>query len=264
MKAKLAILSLVILFASCEDVIEIDLNDMEPKLVVDALISLDNQCVVKLSKTTDYFSEQSNPMVSDAVVILDDNAGTIVTLREIEPGVYSDESMLGKQKTTYTLKIISEGKEYNSTATIPQLVSIDSLSYKYNDEELFYDFGYVVKCHFPEPLEIENYYRIKTYNLNDETKADDSEFIFDDDLFNGNNVEIAWEDEVFQLNDSVVVELYTLDLSTYDYYKTLFQISGSESFMSTPANPVTNISNGALGYFGAYTISRATIVISGN
>ena len=77
-------------------------------------------------------------------------------------------------------------------------------------------------------------------------------------------VEWTWSYEVFQQSDTVVVELYTLDAQTFEYYNTLFQISGGSEMMSftTPANPNTNISNGALGYFGAYTISRDTIITS--
>ena len=53
----------------------------------------------------------------------------------------------------------------------------------------------------------------------------------------------------------------TLDLATYDYYRTLFSILEGGLGTPNPANPETNLSNGALGYFGACTISRDTIVI---
>lgn len=265
MKQKLIFFILIILSASCESVIEIDLDFMNPKLVIEGVISdYDNQCIIKLSKTTDYFSNKTNPKVSGAVILLTDKTGTEVKFNETEPGIYAGESLITKSNMEYTLSILAEGDNYMAKATVPQRVVIDSLSYKFNPEGIFYEVGFVVSCHFKDPEETSNFYRFKTYNINDVTKARNSKEIFDDDVYNGNNVELRWSNNVYQQNDTVVVELYSLDKQTYEYYKTLFPISGGSEMMSftTPANPNTNISNGALGYFGAYTISRDTIVIS--
>ena len=265
MKPILIFFSLIILLTSCENVIEIELNNMKPKLVIEGVINdFDNQCIIKLSKTTAYFNQETNPTVSDAVITLTDNAGKTLNLNETEPGIYLGESVQAKPNINYTLNIHSEGNEYSATATIPNKVNIDSLTCKYNPESFIYEVGYVISCHFSDPEEYRNWYRLKTYNVNDKTRAKNSKDIYNDDLFNGNRVELPWSYDVYQEFDTVVVELYTLDGPTYDYYKTLFPISGGSEMMSmtTPANPNTNISNGALGYFGAYTISRDTIIIS--
>ena len=265
MKQILIFFSLIILLTSCENVIEIDLDYMKPKLVIDGVINdFDNQCIIKLSKTTDYFNQKTNPAVSGAAVTLTDNAGTVIKFNEIEPGKYLGECLQAKSNINYILNILSEGAEYVAEATVPQKVNIDSLTCNYNPESIFYEVGYVVSCHFSDPGEARNFYRLKTYNINDKSKAKNSKDLYTDDLFNGNKVELPWSYDVYQQNDTVIVELYTLDGQTYDYYKTLFPISGGAEMMSltTPANPNTNISNGALGYFGAYTISRDTIIIS--
>ena len=265
MKPLLTFLSLIILSTSCESIIEIDLDYMKPKLVIEGVVNdSDDKCFIKLSKTTDYFYRNINPTVSGAVITLTDNVGTIIKFNEAEAGNYVGESVQVKSDLNYTLSILSEGEKYDAYATIPQKVSIDSLTCKYYPKSIIYDVGYVVSCHFTDPGEFRNYYRVKTYNINDRTKAKNSKDIYNDELCNGNHVEWTWSYEVYQQSDTVVVELYTLDVQTFDYYKTLFQISGGSEMLSftTPANPNTNISNGALGYFGAYTISRDTIIIS--
>jgi hypothetical protein len=257
--------SLIILLTSCEDVIEIDLNYMKPKLVIEGVITdIDNTCIIKLSKTADYFNQKTNPVVSDAAITLTDDTGTSLNLYETEPGTYTGKSIQTKSNTNYTLNIISAGEEYVAKATIPHKVNIDSLTCKYYSNSIFYEVGYVVSCHFSDPEKFRNYYRVKTYNINDKSKAKYSKDLYNDDLFNGNNVELPWSYDVYQESDTVIVELYTLDAHTYDYYKTLFPISGGADMMSmtTPANPKSNINNGALGYFGAYTISSDTIIIS--
>lgn len=265
MKAIFIFLSIIILFVSCEDVIEVELKDMEPILVIEGVINdVDNQCQILLSKTNNYFGQTPNPKVSEAVITLTDNTGATVNFNETEPGVYLQDIILGNQNTSYTLNVLSEGIEYTANATIPEKVNIDSLSYEYNPESILYEEGWVVSCHFQDPIEFTNFYRLKAYNINDSAKARDSQDIYDDVINNGKIVELPWGYESFQPLDTVVVELYTLDEATYDYYKTLFPISGEGSIMSitTPANPVTNITNNALGYFGAYTISRDTIIIN--
>ena len=264
MKPVLIFFSLIILLTSCENVIEIDLDYMKPKLVIEGVINdFDNQCMIKLSKTTDYFNQKTNPTVSDAVITLTENGGTTANFTEFEPGIYLGKSVRAKSNTNYTLNILSEGNKYIANVTIPQKVNIDSLTFRYNSESIFYEVGYVVSCYFSDPGEFRNFYRLKTYNINDRTKAKNSKDLYNDDLFNGNRVELIWSYDVYQQLDTVVVELYSLDVQTYDYFKTLFPISGGAEMMSmtTPANPNTNISNGALGYFGAYTVSRDTIII---
>ncbi len=265
MKAILIFFSLIILLTSCETVIEIDLDYMKPKLVIEGVINdFEDHCIIQLSKTTDYFNQKTNPTVSDAVITLTDNAGAVVKFNEIEPGKYSGESGQVKSRIEYSLNIFTEGELYVAEATIPQKVNIDSLTCLYNPESIFYEVGYVVSCHFSDPGESHNFYRLKTYNINDGTKARNSKDLYNDDISNGKNVELKWSYDAYQQSDTVIVELYTLDEKTYDYYKTLFPISGGDDMMSltNPANPNTNISNGALGYFGAYTISRDTIIIS--
>lgn len=254
----------MILITSCQDVVQIELNDMEPVLVIEAVISdSDDPFTLKLSKTAEYFNHPDNPTVSGAEIMLNDESGSMVILEETEAGVYSQEGVYGKANTSYTLNIFSEGIEYDADASIPGKVNIDSLSYYYNPLSLIYEEGFVVNCHFTDPGELENFYRLKAYKISDPTKAKESEDIYDDLLINGNTAEFAWAYEVYEPYDTVVVELYTLDEATYVYYKTLFTISGASEMMSmtTPANPVNNINNGALGFFGAYTISRDTIII---
>jgi hypothetical protein len=49
----------------------------------------------------------------------------------------------------------------------------------------------------------------------------------------------------------VKVEMQCIDLGTYTYLSTFNEASGNTNV--TPYNPVSNISNNALGYFSAHT-----------
>jgi hypothetical protein len=115
-----------------------------------------------------------------------------------------------------------------------------------------------IHCFFKDPLE-KNFYRIKVFK-NDSINTENYR-LFDDQYTNGEHTEIrvAFASEPANYR----VELISLDKSTYGYYRTLEDLLNTNPFFgSTPANPDTNLSNGALGYFGACAISTKTIVVT--
>ena len=230
-------LALLFVFTACEDVIEIDLDNIEPKLVIEAVIT--DQTInqtVKLTKTGDYF----------------------------EPGIYQTTHLLGTAGVVYNLSVEVEDVEYTAVSEMPVRVNIETLSTEFFEATPRFDEGYFVKCHFTDPAGISNYYRFKIRE-NGILLNSSSDFILrDDKIFDGNSVQIPLAIKTFQINDTVTVELLSLNKDTYDYYNTLVGGSGGPADMmssSTPANPVSNISNGAMGYFGVYTISSKTIIV---
>ena len=253
-------MSLLIL-SSCEDVIDINLKNTEPKLVIESTITDQaGPYIVKLTKTEDYFDPGIYPIVSGADVIISDDLGNIDTLQETENGIYQTGIIQGLTGTTYSLSVWTEGKQYSAISTMPEKVNIDSLSSEFIEATPRFDDGYIIKCNFTDPPGINNYYRFKLYQKGELVNNDI--YLRDDLVFDGNIVKIPIMTEVFQINDTVTVELLSLNKTTYDYFKTLADITEDGMGRGTaPANPVTNLSNGAMGYFGAFTISSMTIII---
>jgi hypothetical protein len=249
-----------LLFSACQDVIEIDLDSIEPKIVIDgALTDISDSVEIKITKSTDYFKPGNYPVVSGATVTLSDNIGNSRQLLEIKPGIYSAywQSIEG---TEYKLEVEVEGESYAGTVKMPRKVSIDSLSFEPTPEYMEFTGGYLINCHLHDPAGVDNFYRLKVSKLNGPTEK--IMYVFDDAFVDGNEISMRWDDEQFFENDTVVVELQTLAESTYDYDRTLSSLFEDGMIGSAnPSNPVTNLSNGALGYFGAYTVSRDTIVI---
>ena len=251
---------------ACEDVIEIDLDSIEPKLVIEAIITDQTvQQTVKLTKTGDYFEPGIYPTISNANVIISDNLGNSEILSEINnSGIYQTTNLQGTTGNIYELSIMVENKEYTAVSEMPVKVNIDTLSAEFVEATPRFDEGYIVKCHFSDPAGISNYYRFKIYE-NGILLNSSSDFILGNDkTFDGNEVQIPFRIKTFQINDTITVELLSLNKDTYDYYNTLIGSSnepGGGMSSSTPANPISNISNGAMGYFGVYTISSKTIII---
>lgn len=61
-------------------------------------------------------------------------------------------------------------------------------------------------------------------------------------------------DEILYEGDIIELEMQTIDLRTYDYLNSLAMSEDSS------ANPISNFTNGCLGYFSAYSSVRMQIV----
>lgn len=262
MKAILFTTCLTLLFVSCEDVIEIDLDTMESRLVVEGCITDTSEfCTVKLSQTGDYFGPGTYPPVTDARVTITHRDG-VTELDELSPGIYRTDQIHAMPGDSYELDILAGEESCYGEVTMPSLVEIDTLFYTIPPSILEMGDGYMVFCQVLDPAGERNSYRMKAYRTSDPQKAADSKVLFNDDFTDGNPMAMGWELEAFLPGDTVVIELQTLDPGTYDFYRTMFSVTGSGLFASAnPANPISNLSGGTLGYFGTYTASCDTLVI---
>jgi hypothetical protein len=256
----------LIMDSGCQKVIDVDLNVASPQIVIEGLITDDKgPYFVTISKSGSYFDQPIWPHVSGAEVVITDNTGIIDTLVEINPGIYITTKTRGVPGRTYTLKVKSENKEYTASSTIKKKVPIDTMALV-KDQTFHIDFGggpderehIELHCIFLDPQE-KNFYRIKVF-INDTTKTDIYR-LYDDQYTNGEYTELRVAHA--KAGDTDLVELFSLDSPTYQYYRSLETILHTNPvFGSTPANPVTNLDNGALGYFGACAVSRKTIIIT--
>jgi hypothetical protein len=115
-----------------------------------------------------------------------------------------------------------------------------------------------IHCFFKDPVE-KNFYRLKVFK-NDSINTQNYR-LYDDQYTNGEESELRVA--YATVGDTFRVELLSLDQSTYEYYRTLSDLLFTNPiFGSTPANPNSNLSNGALGFFGACAVSTRTIIIS--
>jgi hypothetical protein len=260
------VILVALVFSGCQKVINIDLNEVAPRTVIEGLITdRAGPYIVKISKSGSYFNQPVLPPVSGALVIITDDAGTTDTLKEIRPGIYQTSKTRGIPGRTYTLKVISENVEYTGSSTMHSHVNIDSLGLAKSTSHYIglggdskVEINVDLHCFFRDPLE-KNFYRVKV-TRNDTTRSDDYR-LYDDQYTNGQETELRVTHA--KAGDKDRIELYSLDMQTYGYYRTLEDLLYTNPiFGSTPANPNTNLSNGALGYFGACAVAFRTIVIT--
>ena len=61
-----------------------------------------------------------------------------------------------------------------------------------------------------------------------------------------------------------MVEMYSITREAFIYYNDLFNLINNDGGMFTPppANPRSNVSNGALGYFQVSALDTASIIVT--
>jgi hypothetical protein len=262
MKYSLFILAAVLVFfTSCEKVIHIDLNTAAPQYVIEAdLIEGTHPFRVHVAKTTDYFGVDPQQQVGDAVVTLTEQAGASVTIPFSANGWYELPSYTAVSGKSYTLKVVSGGKDFTAVSSMPFPISIDSMSYEYKDEnEGFGDPGYEVAGYFNDPVGVNNYYRvILTVNDTLLTEPEDL-YLFKDKFNNGKLVKVDIFDR-YQTGEKIHMEVRGMDESVFQFYTTLNDALNNQGGPA-PANPISNFTNGAMGYFGAFTSSEKELII---
>lgn len=252
-------ISAIFFLSSCEKVIDVNLNNVDSKLVVEGVITnSDEPHTVYLSETSDFDSAIEFKGITDAVVIISDDLGTNDTLKMINPGIYQTSKIKGIPGHTYFLSIIRANKQYTAKCQMPEVVKMDTLTI--SEVELMGQVQVVLNPTISDPIETKNYYRFKLYQNG----------IPSQDILAGNDQYFNGISREFNINpggrmsgevnkgDSFQLELMCIDESVYNYFFTLEQTLDGNS--ASPANPKSNIQGGCLGYFSAHSTSTRTIV----
>ncbi|HLP16612.1 MAG TPA: DUF4249 domain-containing protein [Bacteroidota bacterium] len=270
----LFVLPLLTAFIACQKIVSIDLNEAAPHIVIEGNITDQHDTTtVLISKTGTYFSSVINvPPVSHAIVTITDDLGKRDTLYETLNGTYESTTLKGLEGRRYSLKVVSEGNVYTAESSMPQKVTIDSL-YTIPVRERDGDVGYDIYVMFKDPPERGNYYRIRprVNSLPPDSINGARTFLYSDKLANGEEIterigvriRNGSQRAVVHVGDTITVDLLSIDQPTYEYYKTLATIRSSDQSATalSPANPNTNLSNGSLGYFSAYTYDSKQIIL---
>lgn len=269
MNRYLTLLIALFFLAACREVVEIELPNEDPRLIIEAeLNDTPGPHSVRLSLTADYFSEGPLPPVTDALVMISDNTGQQDTLEQTESGLYQTQNLEGIIGRTYTLRIQWNGNTYESSSPLLEEAVIDSLSYQYFPANPIFEEGYYIFFFGRVPPGRTNYFRFKVYE-NDSLYNDRSDLLIQNDEFLPDTIENIRFTYPFNLGDTVKIEMYTLNKEMFQYYQELVTLLYNDGglFSPPPQNPVSNIRNLSepdqppLGYFQVASITSGTIVI---
>lgn len=261
-KTLLIILSFVLVDCALEDVITYELESADPQIVIEGSITDEvGPYTVKITRTTNYFEPTEIEKVRNAEVILSDSRGNSENLIEKSPGVYQTINFESNYNTEYYLQVRIDDQEYKANTSLVEPIILDSISYVIDQSGKYY----VMAPYFQDNPNKKDF-TITNFRLNN--GEFDKPLVYDDRLSNGNYIEgkpFAYDIDSLKIGaNTVECIMRTVDKNTYNFFNTLQYVLVSEGdpFASpTLENPKTNLSNGALGYFGGYSISRKEIEI---
>lgn len=271
-------LILFICLCQCTERIEIEVDSTYTRLVVEGSISTDTlQHSVRLTMSGDYFYNQPASYISGAMVTINDGDSTIILSENQDyPGLYlTRPDYYGIPGKTYTLTVshldvnkdgVSE--EYTASSELRPINQIDSIQLVPLKGD-HYDFIQILVFAMDPPAK--NFYAFKVLKNGILITDTLNELIVQDDIFfNGNYIKGApsqfldqdEQDESVQNGDTITFEINGI---TEEYYRFVMEAQSeifyqSPVFSGPPANISSNISNGAVGFFTAYSVERCSTV----
>lgn len=255
------LLCLVLLFASCEKVVDLKLKEGPVKYVIEGNVTdQPGPYTVKISQTVAFNTPNGAPGVSGAVVVISDNTGFQETLQPNGVGVYTTSQLQGKIGNTYYVKVTIGSQEFTASSTMPQVVPFDSL---YTIKEFA---GSKTQINavpvFTDPIGHGNNYLFNQY-ING--VLDKTIYCQNDDFTDGQKS--AWSlarsdpDSTLHIGDNIRVEMQCIDRNVYTYWNTM-DLSSTGNGNGIPGNPVSNIIGGAFGYFSAHTSRFRSLTVT--
>lgn len=280
---------LAIGFSSCEDVIQIKLDEGSKLYVVDAFVNnLREDQKVRVVYNDSYFSNKDAPPVTNASVVLKDlTVNQQYVFNYTTNGYYVYQLALtdtiSKIGHKYQLEVTIDGNVYTAVETQKRTARIDSIASLYNDGT----FGPPTKDTTFNCLlfakdkadDIPDYYWIKTYRNDTLFNAPGDINICIDGT--GGAVIGSSQDSIYftppatflgfknyRRFDKCKVEVHSLSRENYFFFIQAFnQINNGGLFATTPENVKTNIITPpgakikAIGRFNMATVAKKEIIV---
>lgn len=246
MKKLFTLLLIGIAFISCEDVIELDLDNAAPRLVIDAALELNEDGTtlanVLLTRSSAFYQEEI-VVVDDATVTVTDENGTVFNFDLISSGRYENTNLNIQQGQSYTLTVIDGTDTYTATQQF-----INTVPYTRVEQNNISGFGDLVEItgFFNDPAGEDNYY---LFEFIDNTTPSNAEIdIIDDEFSDGNEALTVFffDEEDLLVGSDITLVIKGIDRRAFTFYDTLIQQTadgGGGPFDVQPATVRGNIIN---------------------
>ncbi|WP_353778498.1 DUF4249 family protein [Winogradskyella sp. 3972H.M.0a.05] len=239
MKKLLLVLSILFVFTSCEDEISVDLNNAEPRLVIEASINwfkgtAGNEQQIKLTLSAPYFDDEVPPANGATIFITDENNNTFNFIENGVTGIYQNSTFIPVIDGVYNLTVIYEGDTYTATETLKSVASIEFV--EQNDEGGFTGEETELKAFYTDPADEENYY---FFEFISDIPAIPTLEVYDDEFTNGNQIFGFYTEEELDTGDVVTIRNYGVSRRFYEFMFILLQQNSEEGGGPFETQPAT-------------------------
>ncbi len=241
-----------LLFSSCEEVIDLDLDQHEKRVVIDANLFVGETSYNKitLSYSSPFYTEGYQYISTASVQITNTTSNESYPFTYTSNGTYENNSFDPETDETYELEVIVEGKTYKAISKVWQAPEIEKIEQVNNG-------GFT-----GDMKEVQFYYRddanTEDYYLSQIKDSEENNFFNGNDLFtNGNLISDSYTAEDEQQGETIFYGLAKIDKEYYNYLSKLFGNAASAGNpFATPTGTLkgniintTNENEFPLGYF---------------
>lgn len=281
------ILGISFFLVSCEDVIDVKLDQGTPFLVIDAFLNdkPENQ-KIRITQSAPYFENAAAKGITGAIVNVSDGLGRSFNFIDQGNGDYSlpinntDTLPFAIVGNYYKLEIKYNGETYSSEALLNRTAPIDSIfaTYQTNSfaEANEAKDGYAIDLKSIDPQGEGDTYWFKVYR-NDTLLNRPSNIVLAFDAAFGpgsDNIQFippiifGLTPRLYQKGEKAKVEIHSISPFTYQWLiEAQAQMTNGGLFATPPFNVKTNIKNSttekekqAIGWFDISSVSSAEIV----
>lgn len=268
---KLFVIILSISIFSCEEVVDIPLDTVAPKLVIDANINWDknttgNNQQIKLTLTSGFY-ENTQPPANGAIVTITNSNNTVFSFTEdAQTGIYKCTNFVPVINQLYTLKISYKGENYTASDKLyatPIIVNTIQELVPGVSEDTFR-----VTFYYQDNAAETNFY-LNQFNTNIDLLP--RYFASKDEFLNGNLMfGIYGGNADLKVGSKIDFSVYGISPTYYAYMRLLISqsgVGGGNPFAAPPATlrgniiNTTNQTNFPLGYFRLSEVSRKSYTV---
>lgn len=266
------LLFLITIAFACEDVVDIPLENSNPKLVIDANLTWQKGTsgttqTIRLTLTNDFYTNEIK-VASGAVVTITDSDNNLFTFNQVSnTAEYVCNNFVPVLNKDYTLKVKYQGQEYIATNKLLASPSFDPFINQikipgFGSKEII-----KVELFFKDDATEENYYLLSAKN----PRLKITEYLPLEDRFTqGNLLAAPYINDKTEQNDTFKFSLQAITKSQFNYIKKILSVSGQNSggpFATPPATIRGNIINQSnndnypFGYFSLAEIDKVEYTV---
>jgi hypothetical protein len=254
---------LITALAGCDEPIKLDLDQTPSKLVIEGQVTdVPGMQFVRVTRSLGFYQSGDAQRVSDALVTIKDDTGEQVQFVH-NPGGAKDSvgyyravsGFVGVIGRTYTMTVQLDASTFTASDKLLPVTKFDSISYRPNeflDRDIPSDGKFEeLLMYAKEPQDTEDNYLFKFYRNNSLIYTDPGDVYIFNDYGIGERIDGVASPVYYAPGDTARAEMYSITRDGYLFYNDLSTILNSDGgmFSPPPANPRSNISGGALGFF---------------
>ena len=260
-----------LLTGGCTETVEMDLESTSRRLVVDGMLTNEGKMnYVRLSESVPFLQDSASPIVSGAELTISDGEQSVRLHEASEmPGFYlTSRGFSGVPGRTYNLivrvDIEDDGQTetYRASSTMPEPNKVDSIDVVYDEKWEVWK----VLLYASDFSERRDFYMFRLY-LDGALISDNiSEYsLVSDKFFDGGRADGVWvqsidasgEGEELEPGDLVALQMCSISEAYYNFIDGVQRETREQYplFSGPPANVLSNVTNGAMGFFSAFSVS---------